>query len=265
MRREDSDVRIAVDDAQLNIVTAGSGDAIVLLHGFPFTHKLWENQIGALARRHFVIAPDLRGAGDSSVTPGPYLMEMLAGDVAAVLDELGVANACIVGHSLGGYIALAFFRMFAERVSKLALVCTTFESDSTPRAQERYELAESAENQGMTAVIDAYLPKLLAAECDAGVREKAMSIMMHNDPKGAAEMLRGMAQRVASDDLIEELKIPVLLVAGGRDLLAPVAQARAVAHQLPSGALAVCERSAHLPMLEEAEVLAAILREFTAP
>src|ERR1700722_10446330 len=98
--------RIAVDNATIDVIADGSGDPIVLLHGFPFTRETWNEQRAALAKSHRVIALDLRGMGRSSVTDGPYLMETLAGDLAAVLDVMGVDRATIVGHSLGGYVAL---------------------------------------------------------------------------------------------------------------------------------------------------------------
>ncbi|HLI95248.1 MAG TPA: alpha/beta fold hydrolase, partial [Candidatus Baltobacteraceae bacterium] len=98
-------------------MSEGSGDPIVLIHGFPVTRDVWDAQAARLASRMRVIRPDLRGMGRSSVPDGPYLMETLAGDVAAVLDALGIDRACIVGHSLGGYVAMAFCRMYSERVT----------------------------------------------------------------------------------------------------------------------------------------------------
>src|SRR6476469_142653 len=99
---------ISTGDAHLDVDERGDGDAIVLLHGFPLTRDIWDAQTDALASSHRVVRPDLRGMGRSDVTAGPYWMEALAGDVAAMLDALGIERATIVGHSLGGYVALAF-------------------------------------------------------------------------------------------------------------------------------------------------------------
>jgi pimeloyl-ACP methyl ester carboxylesterase len=86
--------------------------------------------------------------------------------------------------------------------------------------------------------------------------------MRRTDPRGAAAMLRGMAHRVSSEDLLEEMKMPLLVVAGGKDAIAPVEEARAVVARVPDARLEVCEDSAHLPMLEEPQRLSDILSDF---
>ncbi len=253
-------MQIVIDDTKLNVTTAGSGDAVVLLHGFPFACELWKSQIERLSKTHFVVAPDLRGLGKSAVSAGPYLMETLAGDLAGVFDALGVERAAIVGHSLGGYVALAFFRMFSERVSRLAFVCSRIDADTADVAKGRLNLANAAESaRSMQAIIHAYDGKLFARDTDDVVRERARAIMRASSPSGAAAMLRGMAARVSSEDLIEELVLPVLVVAGGRDTISPASIWEGV---LPAATLEICERSAHLPMLEEPDRLSACLENF---
>ena len=105
--------------------------AVLLVHGFPFAHAIWDAQNNALAAIARVIRLDLRGAGMSSVPEGPYLMERLAADIAVLLDALGIERAALVGHSMGGYVALAFSRMFTERVERLALVSSRLAADAS--------------------------------------------------------------------------------------------------------------------------------------
>ena len=117
----------------------------------------------ALWPAHRVVAPDLRGMGRSDVTAGPYLMESLAGDVAAVLDAIGIERATVVGHSLGGYVAMAFARMYAERVERLALVCSRLAPDAPEQAEARLLLADAAERESSAEpVVMAYVPRLLS-------------------------------------------------------------------------------------------------------
>ncbi|MDQ6931142.1 MAG: alpha/beta hydrolase [Candidatus Eremiobacteraeota bacterium] len=253
-------MQIVSDDTKLEVRTGGSGDAVVLLHGFPFSSEVWKSQIETLSQTNFVVAPDLRGLGKSAVSPGPYLMESLAGDLAAVLDALGVERASIVGHSLGGYVAMAFFRMFSERVLRLAFVCSRIDADPPAVEKARLQLAEAAESSGtMQPILDFYGGKLFAAGTNDAVRRYAREIMEKNDPFGAAAMLRGMAARVTSEDLIEELTIPVLLVTGGHDALSPAGIWDGV---IPGAQLVVCENSAHVPMLEEPKRLTGYVESF---
>ncbi|HMF28713.1 MAG TPA: alpha/beta hydrolase [Candidatus Cybelea sp.] len=235
-------------------------DAVVLIHGFPMTRAIWDAHVEALATSSRVLRPDLRGAGTSSVPDGPYLMERLAADVAALLDSLGIERAAVIGHSMGGYVALAFARMFTERITRLALVASRLRADTPEEASARYALADRVERDAsIEPAIEAYLPKLLASETIAQRDEivaQAAAIARRNTPAGIAATLRGLAVRVSSEDIAEDLEIPVLVVAGGADRVVSVDEARSMAAKFPRGELVVCARSGHLPMLEEPECVA---------
>lgn len=259
-------MRVIVDDAEIDVVSEGSGDAVVLLHGFPLTREIWNAQASHLAKTHRVIRPDLRGMGRSNAPYGPYLMETLAGDVAAVLDALSIDRAAIVGHSLGGYVALAFARMYTERLTRLALVCSRLRADDPNAAIARNELADRMEEEdALEPAIEAYVPVLFAPETFAADRplvDGAAAVARENSVRGSAGILRGMAQRAASDDMAGDLDVPVLVVAGRLDQVVSLKEAEEIAEAFPQGRLEVMERSGHLPMLEEPERLGEVLAAF---
>jgi pimeloyl-ACP methyl ester carboxylesterase len=245
----DNDVRIAA------YVDGERGEPLVMIHGFPHSHEVWKAQAQALSRAHRAIRIDLRGMGESSVPGGPYLMETLAADVAAVLDALSIDRAWIAGHSLGGYVALAFARMFSERVAGLALVGSRIAADAAPVAAWRYELADRTEAQAsMQPILDAFEPRLFAPETLETKREiieAVRAITLRTDPRGAAAMLRGMAMRDDASDIAPDVDVPVLVVAGARDGVITAAESATAAGAFPQGRLLVCEGSGHMPMLEE--------------
>ncbi len=255
----------ADDGACIDVCVDGRADAnaVVLIHGFPLTRAIWEAQTEALARNSRVIRADLRGAGTSAAPDGPYLMERLAADVAAVLDALAVARVALVGHSMGGYVALAFARMFTERVSRLALVASRLRADTPDEASARRNLADRVEREGSAEpAIDAYLPRLFAPQTfarRAGVVERAYTIARTNSAVGIAGSLRGMALRSPAGDIAEDLDVPVLFVAGGRDGVVEIDEARSIVATFPRARLAVCNESGHVPMLEEPERVSAAL------
>jgi pimeloyl-ACP methyl ester carboxylesterase len=260
-------VLVRNDDAQIDVRVDGNGaTTVVLIHGFPFTGEIWDAQARVLAERYRVVRPDLRGMGRSRVIDGPYLMEALAGDIAAVLDTLGVERAAIAGHSLGGFVALAFARMYAERVERLALICSRVAPDSPERAAWRNETADSLEKSGSIAdVCDAMIAACVAPERYAGDPDlvaRAREIAMRNEPKGLAAMLRGMALRSGSEDIAPDLEVPVLVVAGGHDPSQPLDEARSVARHFRQARFELCEASGHLPMLEEPARLTDVLAGF---
>jgi 3-oxoadipate enol-lactonase len=252
--------------ACIDVAVDGNGDdAIVLLAGFALSKSMWDEQTAALSQTHRIVRPDLRGMGKSSTPDGPYLMETLAADVASVLDACGIERATIVGHSLGGYVSLAFARMFSERVTRLALACSRIDADTPEIARWRYELAGRIEESGsMQPVVDAYLYKLVAPETaanDPALIERLREMLMQTPPAGAAEMLRGMAERVASDDIAGDLEMPVLVIGGAFDALIPSVKTDEAAAAFPHAELVICEGSGHMPMLERPGCVTDALRD----
>src|SRR5476649_1131959 len=112
------------DTVMLNYVEAGQGTPVVLLHGFPLSGAIWHEQQKQLAEQYRVIVPDLRGHGRSPAPAGVYDMDLLARDVLALLDALQIQQAVIMGHSMGGYVTLAAWRIAADRFLALGLIAS---------------------------------------------------------------------------------------------------------------------------------------------
>lgn len=241
-------------------------NALLLIHGFPFSSRVWDAQANALEANVVVVRPDLRGAGQSDTTPGPYLMEMLAADVATVLDAAGIERVAIAGHSMGGYVAMAFLRMFSERIERLALIASRLRADTPSEAQKRLELADRLERErSIEPLVESMLPRLfgpLTEDIHPETMERAADIVRNNDPLGAAAQLRGMALRSSSEDIAEDVDVPVLVVAGGRDHTLPLSEARDNARHFRNAEFVVCEDSGHLPMLEEPGHVTGALRSW---
>jgi pimeloyl-ACP methyl ester carboxylesterase len=236
---------------------------------------VWDEQMPALAATR-VIRVDLRGCGESEPSDGPALMEVLAGDVAGLLDMLHVERAAFAGHSIGGYVALAFFRMYAERVAGLALVASHVSADASnsPNADpvqralaaSRDQLAHRLEAEDtMDAAIESYLPKYLAPHAYRERPElvaRTRAIMQRQNARGAAELVRGMKERLDSHDLLEDVHVPALIVAGAEDAYLKPETLRETAAAIHGAEFVVLERVGHLPMLEDPERTADALASF---
>jgi len=250
--------------------SGGRGVPLVLLHGFPLDATIWDDVAARLAARGVrTLRVDLRGAGGSEPGEGPALMESLAGDVAGVLDALDVERAALAGHSIGGYVALAFFRMYAERVAGLALVASHVNADARADSPDpvqrelaagRAALADRLERENsMDAAIASYLPKYFAPHVyrdDPALVERARGIMARQSPAGAAELIRGMAQRVDAHDLLEDVAVPALILAGAEDVYLTPESLRATAAAIDGAEFLALERVGHAPMLEAPEATA---------
>jgi pimeloyl-ACP methyl ester carboxylesterase len=153
--------RLMVHGVNLAVEIRGEGPAILFVHGYPFDHTIWRDQIDALEgyRR---IAPDLRGMGQSDAPDLGYGMEIYAADLAALLDALGVDEVILCGLSMGGYVAFEFLRHWRPRVRGLVLMDTRAEADSPEARRVRDTTAAAARERGSSAVADGMLPKVLS-------------------------------------------------------------------------------------------------------
>ena len=249
--------RIGYDDS------GGSGAPLVLLHGFPLDRSVWDEQLPALAV-HRVVRVDLRGCGESQASEGPALMEVLAGDVAGVLDALGIERAAIVGHSAGGYVALAFFRMYAERVAGLALVGSNVADDAGNI--DREALAKQLEGEAtMDPAIEFYLPRYFAPHVydeRPELVESLRALMERQDPRGCAQLVRGIKERLDSHDLLADIHVPAMLLAGGDDAFIGPDVLRETAAAIAGAEYVRLDSVGHLPMFEAPRATADALATF---
>src|ERR1044071_898967 len=143
--------KIDVNDIQLAYEYRGKrgSPALVLLHGYPLDHHLWDETLPLLEDTFDVIAPDLRGFGESTLGDSSPSMEDYAADIAGLLDYYDIRNTAIVGHSMGGYVALAFTRLYPERVSGLGLISSQVLADAADRKEGRYKSAAEVADKGI--------------------------------------------------------------------------------------------------------------------
>lgn len=111
-----------VNGVRMHYLSAGKGDAVILLHGYTESSHMWLPLIAQLSKDHLVIAPDLRGFGKSGVVKGPYTKSVMAQDVHALAGKLGIKSAKIVGHDIGLMVAYAYAAQYPQEVSKIALM-----------------------------------------------------------------------------------------------------------------------------------------------
>jgi len=234
----------------------GSGPSVVLLHGYPFNRSMWREQVEELRQNHRVIVPDLRGLGESQVTPGPATMESMALDVASLLETLDISRATIGGLSMGGYVALAFYRLFPLRARSLLLADTRSQGDTEEGKQNREQQAEKVMSEGMEAIVDTLLPKLLSPETVVerpDTVRRLREMIVGTEPEGAASALRGMAVRQDHTSFLSRIIAPTLIVVGSKDALTPVADSELMHREIGGSRLQIIEGAGHVSNLERPE------------
>lgn len=247
---------VRINNINLAYTDTGVGRPIVLIHGYPFNRALWTEQIPTLSNSNRIIAPDLRGFGESDASPGTSTMNSLATDIALLMDQLEIPRATIGGLSMGGYVALAFYKLFPSRVRALVLADTRPQGDTEEGKQARAQQAEKALSEGMAGIADAMLPKLLAPDTVSKRPEIVRFVrdmMLQTKPEGAAAALRGMAEREDQTELLPKISVPTLIIVGSEDAITPVADSETMHHAIDSSRLVVLDHAGHVSNVERAQ------------
>jgi|ERR1022692_4032152 pimeloyl-ACP methyl ester carboxylesterase len=259
--------------ATVNGITIGyddqgdrAGAPLVLIHGHPFNRSMWAPQADALtADGYRVVAPDLRGYGESSVLPGITSLEVFARDAAGLMDHLGLGRVVIGGLSMGGQIVMEFYRLFSERVRGL-LLAATFPTAETPEGKVlRNAVADRLLAEGMTGYSDEVINKMIAPYNVAalpGVAAHVLRMMRGTSPEGAAAAVRGRAERPDYCELLTQISVPTLVVVGADDEYTPVSDAEFMHNQIRDSVLTIIDGAAHMPNLERPAEFNTALRQF---
>jgi pimeloyl-ACP methyl ester carboxylesterase len=263
----------------MNFIEAGSGPVLLLIHGMAGTCANWESVIEPLAINHTVIAPDFPGHGASAPGGGDYSLGSLASALRDLMLTLGHERATLVGHSLGGGVAMQFTYQYPEMVERLVLVSSGgLGPDVSPilraAALPGAELFISA-TAGIGSRIGSVVGRgfgFLGMRPNADLAEVTRGYATLADPerrKAFVATLRSVVgmegQRVAAlDKLYLAEALPLLIVWGENDPIIPVDHAREANAQLPSSHLEIFEDTGHVPQMERPGRFIAVLERFLA-
>jgi pimeloyl-ACP methyl ester carboxylesterase len=257
---------------------AGEGPSVVLVHGMLNSSSHWQAVALDLAAEYTVIAPDLIGHGDSAAPRGDYSLGAHAASIRDLLTALGIERATLVGHSLGGGVAMQFFYQFPARVERLVLV------SSGGLGHEVSPMLRTAALPGMSAALSlAAHPRLLSTLWGTGARLRGAGVRHGAYVQAVARALRPLerpqareaflqtlravidvrGQRVSATDRLYLLEsMPTMIVWGERDHTIPLEHGRRAHEAIPHSRFRTLPQAAHFPHLEDPEALVAVLREF---
>lgn len=259
------------DEGMPEMITLAYADStpdlvLLLIHGFPLSSRMWEPQLAELGDHARVIAPDLRGFGDSEPVDGEYMMAELADDCMALLDALGLDGPIVVGGlSMGGYIALELVRQQPDRFAGLILSSTKAGADNDDAKSGRDATIAKVAADGIDPVVAGMLPKLLAEatyESDPDLVDEVEDILRASSVEGTMGALAAMRDRADSTAMLPTIQIPTLVLHGTADRVIPHAEAEAMAAAIPGARLVLIDGAGHLPTLERPEAFNAAVSAF---
>ena len=255
---------IAVNGTEIHYAGRGAGVPLLLVHGFPLNHSMWDDLAFDEAAVR-VIAPDLPGFGLSPPRGETATMERFADDLAGLLDALSIDKAVFCGLSMGGYIALQFQRKYAERLLGLVLCDTRAAADAPDAARTRGVIAEMVLCEGADPIIETMLPKLLAEKTKSDnprLIGRLREMMAGADRLGMAAALRGMAARPDMTASLAEISCPTLIIVGEEDAITPPAEMRSMADAICGAKYMEIAPAGHLAPMESPAAVTVAIAEF---
>jgi 3-oxoadipate enol-lactonase len=258
-------MHIPINNFSMAYDDRGSGQPVLFIHGYPLSRRLWADQLKALSSSVRVIAPDLRGHGDSDPVPGSYSVDMLADDCADLLDALGITRPVVVcGLSMGGYITFAFYRRHPQRVAGLVLAATRAAADSLEGKAARQKAMQTARESGPQTIATGMLPKMFAPDTyqrQPELVETARAMMEGTSLNGVLGDLAALMERPDSTPTLATIKVPTLVIHGDSDQIIPISEAQGMAAAISGAKLAVLPNTGHLLNLEQPEMFTQAIRD----
>lgn len=241
-------------NSALSYRVQGEGNAIVLLHGFGEDGEVWRNQAD-LFPHHRLIIPDLPGSGQSELLEQTS-MESLARSVVAILDAEGAEQCILIGHSMGGYITLAFADHYAERLKGFGLFHSTAYADSEEKKETRRRGVQFIRRYGAPEFLKTAIPNLYGPvskkERKELIEEHLLSI--HNfSGEALVSYYEAMIARPDRSHLLSMTSLPVLFIAGSHDGALPFEEVMRQSHLPRLSYIHILEHSGHMGMVEEPE------------
>jgi 3-oxoadipate enol-lactonase len=243
------------------------GQPIVFIHGHPFNRSMWDEQVVYFKDQYRLILPDLRGYGQTEVTPLRVLLDEMALDIAHLLEELGVSQAIFCGLSMGGQILLDFYRLFPQQVSAVIIADSDARGETPESRAKRLAMAEDILAHGMVRHTDETIHKYITGSSRhrKEIYDPLYQMMTQTNPEGAAAAHKGRAERRDHTAFLSSIAVPALVIVGVEDFFTPLPIAAIMGEGIPGCRLVSIEGAGHLPNMEQPkafnEALAAFLHQ----
>ena len=254
---------------QLSYFDVGTGNkTILLLHGFGEDHCIWKNQIEFLAPHYRIIAPNLPGvhckplALHHSQAPS---ISMYVEVLHELMHHLGIEQYYIVGHSMGGYIGLSFADYYVNHVQGLLLLHSTAYEDNDAKKASRMKVAEFIEEWGVSKYLETATPNLFGnafKKTNAATIQQLIESGSDISKETMIQFVFAMRNRKAYTHLLQQIHIPVWMIAGEADLAVPIQDSMEQIKLLPSTNSLVLKEVGHMGMLEATDLVNQFIQQF---
>lgn len=239
---------------------------VIFIHGFPFSHKMWQEQMDVLPKHIRGIAYDVRGHGYSEVGDGMYTVELFTDDLAALMEKLNVEKAILCGLSMGGYIAMRLAIKYPEKVSGLILCDTRAEADTNEARLKRAAAIQKVKSEGLESYAADSVKTLLApASLDnKALVQKTERMIEDTSRLAVCGTLLALASRLDSAESLDEIKVPTLVLVGEEDVITPPIASQTIHEGISGSRQETIPMAGHLSNLENPDAFNRAMLGFLA-
>lgn len=242
----------------------GKGDTVVLIHGYCEDKSLWHFHANHLAEHYRVICVDLPGFGESDLLENTS-MESFAASVYELLCYLQVSLCTMVGHSLGGYVTLAFAEKYPELLTGFGLFHSTAFADSKEKQESRNKTIDFIERKGVELFATAFVPPLFHLSNRSGLEEtikEVTTVARHTSKEAIIATAKAMRDRRDRTDILETSKVPVLFIAGNDDQAVPIEATKSQCNLASNTFVQFLNNTGHMGMYERPQATLQSLKAF---
>lgn len=254
------------EQCEMAVVDHGEGHPLLLVHGFPLNHSMWEHQIADLSANFRVLAVDLPGFGISQPLETPVSIRDFADALAAMLDQMKIDQPItFCGLSMGGYIGWKFMKHYPKKVHSLIACDTRAANDDERTARGRRLMAGQVVKDGSDSIAASVARKICGettVERNPDVVEHVSSMIQSTDPHSIAAGQLAMADREDATSLLGKIEVPTLFVVGMEDVVTPPDEMQAMAGLVAGSRLVEIPHAGHLAPLENPTAFNAAVRQF---
>ncbi len=244
-------------------IKKGKGSLVILIHGFLEDHRIWKSLVNRLSDKYMVVALDLPGHGQSPCLGYAHSMELMADLVNELMHHLNKRKCHLVGHSMGGYVALAFAERFADKMHSLSLVCSHASADSTSKKADRTKAMQLVKTK-KALFIESAIPALFYTKNkkQTAAINKTKKVANNTSIQGIIAALSGMRDRLEREIILKFAPYPVLIIAGEKDNLIPIESLKEQAKLPDNCQLEILEDVGHMPFYEDTMLFESIVERF---
>jgi len=246
--------RMEYKGAELVYRDRGEGPCLVLLHGYLESAEIWDSFVDNIPQGYRVLIPDLPGHGRSGTWGDMHSMDDLAGAVRALLEKEGIGKVFLVGHSMGGYVVMAFAEIFPEKLLGYSLFHSTPFADNDEKRENRDREISLVLCGKKRQIVLVNIPKAFSMDNVDRMPEeveRARRIALESSDQGIVALLRGMKERPDRTAILKNTSLPLLLIGGMKDNYIPAEVFDKLVALAPHAQVLRLEQSGHMGFVEE--------------